>query len=421
MVENDPPDGGEGRLLSVAEGKRGRFGLMPRRLAAIEITDSVRRNLRQALSDFQQYPDPVISSVSKGGAPRYGVSIPPTAHPYAELLRVVLEAGLEFPNLGRFEKTAWEIPFLFRHARCSLALQKFGVRMFIDIRDSTSDDAQTLAKEAVRQLVRGLRTIERDVLESFAREQVARGNVTVANQSAALRSSYEYFRERAQGQPSPVTEFEDDPSQGLADAFEAIFRGHDEVLNNSVAAISAYFSLLEHVLVLLLPFSGFDAETESLTSFIGHRWRDKFKRVFDISTDKIAKGFHDELHQLAEEHRNPYAHGGFDKEGGSLYFHVQGFSALPARLSDASTVPYFHFVDSDEGLASAWDLFDRVDSWLRSGETRYGMRYVESGLDIRFDTETIAEVRVATVSDEAFEEYLERLTYDSDRATNMDW
>jgi hypothetical protein len=70
------------------------------------------------------------------------------------------------------------------------------------------------------------------------------------------------------------------------------------------------------------------------------RWRDKFKRVYDINADATAKRLHDRLHEVSETYRNTYGHGGFDKEGGAIYFHVPEVGALPARLTDVRDSPH---------------------------------------------------------------------------------
>jgi hypothetical protein len=52
----------------------------------------------------------------------------------------------------------------------------------------------------------------------------------------------------------------------------------------------------------------------------------------------------DRLHEVSETYRNTYGHGGFDKEGGSIYFHVPDVGALPARLTDVRDSPHFDVI-----------------------------------------------------------------------------
>jgi len=62
----------------------------------------------------------------------------------------------------------------------------------------------------------------------------------------------------------------------------------------------------------------------------------------------------------------------------------------------------------------------KLDAWLHSGDIRYGMEYIESGLDVPFDEESDSEFQMAMGSD-AFGEYLEARVYATDQAANMDW
>jgi len=70
------------------------------------------------------------------------------------------------------------------------------------------------------------------------------------------------------------------------------------------ACVNAFFSLLEHRLVLVLPFIDFDPADGALTAFIGARWGDKFRRVFDVASDSTAHAIYDRLHRIAEAYRN---------------------------------------------------------------------------------------------------------------------
>jgi hypothetical protein len=70
--------------------------------------------------------------------------------------------------------------------------------LYIDGRDATSDEARALVPGILGQLHAGLKRLEADVLQDFAREQLESGNLTVVNQHWPLRNRYEYFRGQAQ-------------------------------------------------------------------------------------------------------------------------------------------------------------------------------------------------------------------------------
>jgi len=64
-------------------------------------------------------------------------------------------------------------------------------------------------------------------------------------------------------------------------------------------------------------------------------------------------------------------------------------------------------------------LFDEVDLFLRSGPTKYGVRFAESGLDLPFDAKSISRYRSASASDEDFERFVEYVGYMADLSINI--
>jgi hypothetical protein len=114
--------------------------------------------------------------------------------PVPALVRLTLQL-LGCPNRGTAEKLAREIPFRFRGVACSIALEKFGLRLYID--PSTGLENSQLAIEIVRKLQATIRSLERGGLKDLAGEYMALGNVTIANQYPSLNSMYHFFRQAA--------------------------------------------------------------------------------------------------------------------------------------------------------------------------------------------------------------------------------
>ena len=186
--------------------------------------------------------------------------------------------------------------------------------------------------------------------------------------------------------------------------------------------VNAYFGMLEHLLVLLWPFTRYQPSQDDLETLIKDRWSEKFKKVFDVVGDQDAKRVYDRLRGVAERYRNTYAHGGFGKQRGTLFVHFPGGPPIPASLSESRNqlrTSFFPVAEPD--IAEITAVLDETDSWLRSGPARFGMKYVESGLDIAYDSESVATARAMTTSNKTFDLYLEGLSYSVDRQTNMDW
>ena len=62
--------------------------------------------------------------------------------------------------------------------------------------------------------------------------------------------------------------------------------------------VNAYFSRLEHVLVLTLPFTEIDPSNGAVRQFAAKGWLDKLKALFDLDQDDTAKRIRDILGQV---------------------------------------------------------------------------------------------------------------------------
>lgn len=387
-------------------------------MGAPEVSAVLRKRVEQVLADFGPWRDDEATDMTR-------IAIDPTRLPVPGLVHFTLVKVLGLPDWGRGEKTAFEIPFTYLGVKCTIAHQKFGVRLYVGAGDEEA--VRTMGDEIVGKLLKAIRVVEKGLLRDYGEARVAGGEITIVNQLHSLRGMYRHFRDSAEA--TFATRKKNDGKQPPAE-----FAGLARLLNraltlnrsgaySSLAAINAYFSYLEHALVLVLPFTDFDPAAESITGFIGLRWRDKFKRVFNINADATAKRLHDRLHEVSETYRNTYGHGGFDKEGGSIYFHVPEVGALPARLTDVRDSPHFDVIpvgslDFEELCA----LFDEVDDFLATSQvTRFGMRYAEAGMNVLYDERSRRRFAEAMESDEQFEELLDHDSYVETLAMNMDW
>ena len=111
------------------------------------------------------------------------------------------------------------------------------------------------------------------MVKPFAEEQIRAGQVTIANNSFLFRGKYEFFRSKAEEcyqNAQPVT------GEGHVARINRKFKYDREAFFFASAALDSYFSYLEHLLVLLLPFSDFDQRRDDLVEFINSFWAEKF-------------------------------------------------------------------------------------------------------------------------------------------------
>ncbi|MFC9251637.1 hypothetical protein [Amycolatopsis thailandensis] len=375
-----------------------------------------QRLKRTALRDFLSLPD----EMRIDPLPGYTLRVSRDDVPVPVLLRYALKL-IGLPSYGPGEKVAWWVDFVYQGERCQLAHQKFGVRLTLATVAPEDDAAKKLAR-IVKQLRSSLRVVEK-LIEDAAPAILGVGKATVVNQHSSLRDAYEYFRERALNpvfiaDETTVTEYEGGAT-GTTFTSGAI-RMRMNAFHDMIAAITAYLSLVEHVLVLALPFRGFDPTNDDLTTIIGWRWGEKFGRLLGTGGD--ASKYRQRLTEVVERWRNPYSHGGFEKgHSATIYLHTPGVNAaVPIGLTKVRNSPLFSFLPTNEtDIAEVFDLFDEIDTWFKATMPK-AMQWIESDLNVRFDEAFRSEVDAAR-TDEEFDYLLERTEYHQAMVDNMDF
>ena len=183
-------------------------------------------------------------------------------------------------------------------------------------------------------------------------------------------------------------------------------------------AYFAFYGLLEHILVLFLAFNDFNPETDYLKDFIFRSWADKYKRAFDLKSDAEADRYYRLLIDVSRKHRNPQAHGMFNKEGKSMAFFLEGTGMLSAHFSDDGESYIPQWVHDDGKLLEELDGFLL---WLESHSMyKVPMQIIKGGLNIHFSKESRDEYRSLMDSGDA-SEFVEYENLVADNHGNMDW
>lgn len=265
-------------------------------------------------------------------------------------------------------------------------------------------------------------SIEKYILAKIAEDQVRRGNISIANQFHHLRNQYYYFREKAASAYSAVEQkVNDEGYGGLAEILNRQFRYGREGTYNALSMIDAYFSRLEHFLLLALPFASFDRTKDNLAEFVGRNWSDKLKRIVNVQSPPM-RDYYARLVVIKEKYRNTFAHGGFEKKGASFYFHLSGFGAIPVRMSGYKHSVHFNLLPIEaDSFNEVCRLFDKVDDWLKESALPLAWMYAASGLDLRFDEKYISEMMTAAKDHDLFEEWLHKESIIVDIYSNADY
>jgi len=325
--------------------------------------------------------------------------------PVPELIRFILGGILKLTTYGPAEKLRWEIPFRYKGIHCSFALQKFGLRLYISCDNRTSIDCSKISREIIGKLKRRIHSIEKTILIPFAEHQIDNGCVTIVNQYYNFENRYVYFREKAEKASKRKNRIKGkDFMKEMNKSLQHFYSTRIDLFYNALAMLDAYFSMLEHLFVLVIPFQ---CNNEDLVNYISSYWTDKFTTLFDIKKDSKAKTFYDRLDVIKERYRNFYAHGGFEKAGASLYIHFPSIGAIPAQLTRIKNSPHFHFFPIEEDkFKDICTTIDEFNQWLRSESAglKNIIRYIESGLNIPCDKKSIKQIKTAMKSEKALDD-----------------
>lgn len=328
-----------------------------------------------------------------------------------------------------WEKIAWEIPIKYKNIPMMLAHKKFGfsIRTF-----TNKEEHAKLAQEAIYKINKTIPVAEQ-LIEPLIKSQVDIGAITLDNDYNFLRSRYKYFREKAvEHLKKEINGDGDEESKKSFDAAMEEYRNSGKIeidfrvlkgkAASYIAAMTdAYYSLLEHIFVLIRPFIINDKNNIPLSKFIGLNWSDKYKILFDTKDSKAKKQL-DVLQKIKEIYRNPLAHGNFRKEGHSLYVHFPHVGAIPMRLTQTNSIDHFSFYNTKETeLDFILNNFDEFDSFLEEGHAKYGMIYIKRGISVLYDEKNKKRYHEAMRSEKIFVEFVDKMLGMFEDARNMDW
>lgn len=321
-----------------------------------------------------------------------------------------------------WDKVRWRVRGLYKGQPVAFEDRKLGFA-FITPKDMPPESRADLWKRvegSVQILTRHLR--------SEAKPTIDDGRLTVVNSFWRFDARYKFFRARARvsyesAPPRPVQE-RDETGQVTSTAWDP-YKPEREGGYYTIAMLHEYFSRLEHLMIIVLPsVLLFAPGNGRLRELMSAGWKEKFRAIFDLNADQSAKRLYERLYDVKESLRNPEAHGGFQKDGASAWFHYEGIGALPLELLNHDSESSVIALTDYQNICS---LVDEVDGYFDGHpQVGYGMIAARRGLDPKFDPDSLQEYRgmmqrAAAASDRSvFERYLEGLLQLEDMHTNYE-
>ncbi|MDR6586361.1 hypothetical protein [Herbaspirillum frisingense] len=345
--------------------------------------------------------------------------------PVPELLLILLRDVMGFPWGGVGEKVRWTVYFGVAGQAYAIELAKFGLYIYCP---EGQHDSLT---RVLGQLESALGRLERS-MEKYAQERIQSGDVTIANRSSLFQRRYQFFRKKAQtayraAERPPRTRkvAKTTVVSNVTDLFAPIaarMEKQGEGFYYSVAMIDAYFSYLEHQLILLRVFLGTALGKTTVKDVLTARWDAKLKLVLgaDVTTHKDLIG---DLRRLKERVRNPLSHGGVENDGGSMFIHVPRVGALPANMSNTRSSTHFNFIPVDApDHKKACEIFDLLDLVLKAGRLEWPTQMIAAGVDPAWDKKSMTEYRkLNRQSLTTRERWLDRWCHEWEQHQNMDY
>ena len=195
---------------------------------------------------------------------------------------------------------------------------------------------------------------------------------------------------------------------------------HNEITYDIEAYIDTFFSALEHVLTLLYPFTNMPSlEKSYYRNYIRNtKWAWDVK-ICDICGALMSEEIVSELRRIKEVYRNHNAHGGFSREM-MAYVQIPNFGRFPMYVGKeylkgfingySDTISLQMYLDAKRVFNAFWSYLDT--------QFEIPMMFIRSGLAIPVNTEIYTN---GIETREQAEWTIEKMWYDIDNQSNMDW
>jgi hypothetical protein len=351
---------------------------------------------------------------------RAGQSLP---HHY--LVYFLLVELLNFRHSGRGEKVAWSVPIDYEDSFAFIEHRKMGLGVF----SQPTDESEKIAASIVDSIHRGVKAAS-PFFDHLAAEAVEQSHLNVRNNSAWLLSRYEYLRDQfrakvasSEARKRDVEKTEEslpDGTKTTSYSFPA-FSLSQEASWLGIAAIEAFFSWTEHVLIHIAILQGKLKTGEEVADLATAEWADKVKMAIPLN-DPSLKAIYDELLGVRRQIRNYMAHGAFGKHGEAFDFHSRA-GAVPVNLTDPDGKDKFSIwfgPSFDE--AGAIETAEAFIEKLWDGDLAPAKMYLQDAdMPVILTYANDGTYEVAMSSPEAMEEFIHGMVHQIDEAANMDW
>ncbi|NMG09109.1 hypothetical protein [Brasilonema sp. UFV-L1] len=328
------------------------------------------------------------------------------------------------------EKMAWIAYFSFRDKPMFAAHSKSGLQFGIKDKQEAEilEDFLILLKKSL--------PVANEAFQDLVKTSFSNGQISIENKSFLFRERYLFLRKQAElkfhQEQHPLhaktIDSKDSISRGnpLEDSVNTLnnfSEAHREGFFLASTSLDAYFSALEHYLILLLPFTDFNPCQENILEFVRGSWEKSFQRIFGKPpANEAEQTVLEKLKQIKRKWRNTLAHGGFDYEGQTFFVQVPGLGSIPASLAkDESRFQFPSLPITYSDFKEICAALDECDALLKNGSFKLAFQYIDAGLNLYLDERSRRGLKAALSCEQEMVSFIEHQCYLEDMYTNMDW
>lgn len=394
-----------------------------------------KKNIKETfdflLKDFSSNPNPKIEKTSNelvsGISHRNDFIISLSdelkiKHPY--IIYIIFVILKDFWWIGRWEKTAWEIPIKYKDVDFILTHRKFGFRII----SNENEESVKKGLEAMAQIHKTIPYAE-ELYKPHIKAILQKNHISLENKYYIILNRYKYFKDKTVYTFRMADKYKNEKikQNSIQDVFQLINKNRRKISVGNyylIAMVDSFFSLLEHIFVLLIPFiPNFDITSIKLDEVIGMRWKNKFRIIFSDTKDNDSNKNLENLVKIKEIFKNTISHGHFLKRDNSFFAQTEYLGLIPVILTEhQDTLNYSLGSINQMSFKEIMDSFNNFIKYLKNHKkTKYGMKYIESGLPVAFDDDSIKSYNDAMKNYKSFDNLLRHMSYLHDKAANMDW
>ncbi len=321
--------------------------------------------------------------------------------PYEVLYLFKHILGMEV-DFKPFEKIAFILYFLYKDIEMAFVLQKFSFNLYmkkIINYESIYSELRTKICEAIK--------LSHELFKEEAKNSINESNIMFPNYYLRFKRAFECLEEQIEYN---LTNKNDWPkSDHRADCF----------INSYAIYLVSY---IEHITILLYPFSDFYDPHNDIRKFVVNM--KIIKKIENIFPNILSENtqIKDKINKLMNYIRNPIAHGFLTKNyfGDVLISDIRyvpmSYSNYKLSIQNYLYIP-FNLEYQYAEIKEIKDIFDSITEQYYPN----GIEIIKSGLDIYCDTKSRNEYLLITKDREKTEEFIKRKSEEVDHLINMDW